>query len=111
MSKTANFDNKKGSFGNYGGTKSKFRNRTLRGYYQTECVVCKKKAIYHCGGDGYCREHKELAVQRRIKYRDTRELISNDWESRMAEFDKQDLQLMKAKKYPSVALKAASRVK
>ena len=45
----------------------RFHRTTVRGYYQTQCVECGKKALYHCGGDGYCRDHKHIAVARCVR--------------------------------------------
>lgn len=56
----------KANLGYYGGPNCRFiqHPQGVRGYYQTVCCLCPKKAIYHCGGDGYCRNHKSEAVKR-----------------------------------------------
>lgn len=104
MSKKANFDGKEGSYGYYGGQRVPFKSRTLKGYWTKVCSMCPKKALYHCSGKGFCKDHKEEAVKLRIKYRDTRELIANDIEAEIQEFDDRDIKLLKAKKYPSTGL-------
>lgn len=70
MSKTTKFDDKVGSYGYYGGSKVKGNSVNAKGYLQTICILCPKKAIYHTGGDGYCFDHKANAINKRLRYRD-----------------------------------------
>lgn len=42
----------------------KFSTSSLRGFYQTKCSMCSSKALYHCSGSGYCREHRTFATDR-----------------------------------------------
>ncbi len=68
MAKTATINGiENASFGYYGGSNIKPKSLNAKGYEQVACIVCGDKAIYHTGGDGYCRGHREDAVRRRAR--------------------------------------------
>lgn len=65
----------------------RFAKQTIRGYYQEDCVECGKLALYHCGGDGYCQDHRQIAVQRRIASTKIKEMGKHEFEQYKAESD------------------------
>ena len=69
----------------------RFSKRTIRGYWQTACILCGKKALYHCGGDGYCSTHKANAVARRRLVEPYKTAKSQAIEAREKAFDDADL--------------------
>lgn len=86
MKTFTNFDGRTASFGNYGG--QRVSNRATgysKGYWTLWCCLCPdgdvRKALYHCGGHGYCKLHKQAAIDRRLKYRDTQEGIAARFEA------------------------------
>lgn len=96
MSKTANFDNKVGSFGIYGGKHT--RKTASGGYYIKVCSMCPKTALYHCSRKGFCKDHREFAVKLRLRFRDSKERASEAIEIANKEWDRAQLAHIRAAK-------------
>lgn len=62
-------------FGFYGGPNMRFISHPVsaHGYMQKVCHLCTGKALYHCGGKGFCKVHREEAVKLLTKKRDRHE--------------------------------------
>lgn len=101
MGKTARFGGREGSFGRYGGSEVKYTSRFSRGYNQKVCCLCDDKAIYHVGGDGYCRGHKQVAVGRLAKYKNVLNTSLGERELDDIEYDRGDINKLRVKGYLS----------
>jgi hypothetical protein len=76
-----------------------FAKSTIRGYWQLKCHLCDGKALYHCGGKGYCRDHRYVAVNRRKAVRDgIFEKRDNTFAAMIADSDRERLSRERAKK-------------
>lgn len=113
MSKKPLINGTPGNFGNYGGANVKKKVYSSRGYYQILCCIvvegkaCNGKALYHCGGDGYCKVHRYIAVDRLTKRGTYLDLKDASFNEDIQSFDEQDLKLLKAKRYPTAGLRMA----